>query len=67
MTNRAIDEIKAKTKARQIVNAALDPWLNGDPCEDCAECERVCRKLQDRLVVAIAKALADLAKLEGRS
>jgi len=49
-------------KARQIVNKAIDPWLNGDPCEDCADCEKVCRKLQDRLVSEIARALGGEGK-----
>lgn len=31
----------------------LDPWLNGDPCADCNECEKVCRKLQERVDTAI--------------
>ncbi len=27
----------------------VDPWLNGDPCEGCDECQRVCGKLQERI------------------
>lgn len=31
----------------------IDPWLNGDPCEGCRDCERVCRKLQDRITAEV--------------
>jgi hypothetical protein len=27
----------------------IDPWLNGDPCEGCNECQSVCGKLQARI------------------
>ncbi len=33
------------TTAAEIV----DPWLNGDPCEGCTKCEKLCLKLKDRI------------------
>ena len=38
------------------MNAAtiIEPWMHGDPCEDCQGCERVCRKLQERIDKALA-------------
>ena len=58
---------RAFTKS-EVMNAAevLDPWLNGDPCENCEKCERICIKLQERIDSAIAKARAgNLTSLDG--
>lgn len=38
----------------------VDPWLNGDPCEDCKDCEKVCRKLQERIDVVIQNLMTQL-------
>ena len=33
------------TTAAEIV----DPWLNGDPCEGCTKCDKLCLKLKERI------------------
>lgn len=32
-----------------ITLLVIEPWLNGDPCEDCKDCEKVCCKLVERI------------------
>lgn len=39
----------------------LDPWLNTDPCKNCVECERVCKKLKDRIEAEISKLVTIVA------
>lgn len=46
-------------KATEITLAILDPWLNSDPCEDC-NCDKVCRKLQDRIVDSLIGVTANV-------
>lgn len=44
-----------------MTNAAtiIEPWMNGDPCDDCQGCERVCRKLQERIDKSLGEVKAE--------
>lgn len=42
----------------------IEPWMNGDPCEGCEDCAKICRKLQDRIDSAIAERDRKIERLQ---
>jgi len=50
----------------KTVAEIIDPWLDGDPCEGCTKCERVCRKLTERIQEALAELEETNNKLRAR-
>ena len=38
----------------------VEPWLNSDPCSDCKDCEKVCKRLKERIDKEVGDILIEI-------